>query len=123
MTLNATVIVQIFHFIIAYFIIDRLFLSKAVALIQKEKSEQETLMRAIQKERDAVARKQHEKNLAWQEFQRQFQHTAPSLLERPLYAQYEKKVPQCTKVTEHEINEYVARLQKLLMEKVIDDCT
>ena len=121
MTLNATLLVQIFHFLIAYLILDRLFLRKAVGIIQQEKAEQDALMQEIQKERDAVAQKHAQKEKAWQGFQQQFAKETPRLIQRPRFSEHQKEMPYHEEPTKNEVQESAALLQELLTQKVTHD--
>lgn len=121
MTLNATLFLQIFHFILAYFILDRLLLRKAVDIIQKEQADQEALMNGIQKERDAVAEKQEQKQIDWQRYQNQFMEKIPQPIIQPKLTLFEKKTVSIPEVSENEINRYAHELKSLLIEKVTND--
>lgn len=120
MTLNGTLLIQGINFIIAYFIIDRLLLRKAVKQIQEEQRRQETLMKDIQIERDQVATQEEQKKVEWQNFRLQFEKKSPSLIERPSFKEFTKKPKLPEELTETEIAQTAQHLEKLIIKKVSD---
>ncbi len=116
MTLNGTIIVQLINFIIAYFIIDRLLLRKAVALIQQECTEQDNLMKDIQKERDYVSDNEEQKKLEWEQFFQQFKQESPKIIERPSFKKFERIPKIGEKLPSIEVKRTTNELKDLLIE-------
>jgi len=119
MTLNATVLVQIVNFIIAYYIIDRVFLRKAVAIVLHERTEHATLMKDIELQREKVAEREQTKASRWQLFRKQFQQKSPQFKEPAV--QKEIKIPLKTTVSPADVEWYADHLKSTLIAKVGND--
>ncbi len=118
MTLNGTIIIQIFNFIIAYLIIDRLLLRKSVALIQQERWQQDSLMKDIQIERTRVSENKAEKKMEWEQFCQQFKQESPKIISQPSFTKFEQKVAPSKKPSSTDVKHFATELEKLLIEKV-----
>ncbi len=118
MTINATLIIQMVHFIIAYFIIDRLLLRKAVGIIDHERSTQEVLMKEIESERETVAHKEQEKESLWHQFRKRFLLDSPSIIEFPVFQDYEKTISPLSTFSKEEIKRYAPDLEQIVIKKV-----
>jgi hypothetical protein len=116
MTLNATLFFQIINFIIAYYIIDRVFLRKAVAIIQRERTEYATLMKDVQLQREKVAEREHTKIARWLQFREQFMQKVPSLQERLVMR--EISIPLKENVSPADVEWYAEQLKDTLIARV-----
>lgn len=77
MTINLTLVVQIFHFIIAYFIISRLLLKPAIAIITCDENVEKDLLNLIKKRQMEVSDKEFVKNSLWQDSLVMFEKEKP----------------------------------------------
>jgi hypothetical protein len=84
MTVNATIIVQIFHFFIAYFLISQFFLKPIVQILFAEESEQNTLLAAINQYKKLISILEQKKNELWRSFREQFYQQIPHQLRLPV---------------------------------------
>lgn len=117
MMLNATMIVQFVNFFMAYLLIDRILLRKAVSIIQQERQEQATLMEEIQHERDHVNSKKALKIEKWHAIRKIFAKRIPKKRELP-----EVKIPEISlgSVSSAEIDRYRDQVEKVLIRRVGD---
>lgn len=79
MYINATLLVQIIHFLIAYFILRTLFFGPALRELDSEKQERLVLENDIQGVRLALERKQSTRDAQWREVQQFYVRNRPAL--------------------------------------------
>ncbi len=79
MYINATLGVQAVHFFIAYIILKKLLFRPAIAVIESEQAELDSLRSAVAARQVLVAQKERERILRWQEYQQQFLTKIPQL--------------------------------------------
>ena len=118
MMLNATIIVQFVNFFVAYLLIDRILLRKAVSIIQQERQEHATLMAEIQHEREHVNNREVLKVEKWHAIRKIFAKRIPKKQELP-----EVKIPEVTldvSVSSAEMDRYRDQVEKVLIRRVGD---
>lgn len=79
MNINATLVVQVFHFCIAYGMIKKFFLRPFMQVINHEDAQLLELRTAITQEKVVLERARDYKEERWQECQRYFYEHAPSV--------------------------------------------
>lgn len=79
MTINLTLVMQAFHFFIAYGIVSRLVLKPALRLIKKEKATNKALLDEILAQQSLLVTKQEYKRESWHLCQRYFNEHKPLL--------------------------------------------
>lgn len=77
--INATIVVQAFHFFIAYLLIRYCFFKPVVIQIQAEDAHQESLIAMVQAHQQLVAQKERELVDQWNGMRRYFAQHTPSL--------------------------------------------
>ncbi len=80
MEINATLIVQAFHFFVAYLLFRTLFFRPAVKAIQEEQQEKDGLKSVLAEREVALEKKSEEKKRAWQKAQEQFAQATPPVV-------------------------------------------
>lgn len=86
MQINLTLAVQAFNFFFAYVVLKRFLFAPAVAVLQKEETERESLLAAIEKREVANKRKEKQMQDTWQVHQEHFQEQTPPEKEPDLVA-------------------------------------
>ena len=118
MTINGTLIIQFFNFFLAYFLIDRILLKKAVPIIQNMRQEQATLMKEIQEEQDHLTEKELLKEKKWYDYKKIFAQTIPKKLEIS-----SEEVPDISFkiiMSAVEMDRCSDQLEKIVVQEVID---
>lgn len=77
--INATLVLQAFHFFIAYVLIKNLLLKPAVILLYAQEKQTRDLLSTIKSYTHAVQQKEHEKNSLWAHTQSFFARHTPVL--------------------------------------------
>ncbi len=85
MLINATLIVQIIHFIIAYFILRFLFFKPAIGELEIETRNEKYLKDTIEDVNVAISQKEDERIKRWQELQLYYQENKPDIDDAELY--------------------------------------
>ncbi len=82
LSLNFTLVIQAFHFLVAYWFISRLLLKPAYRLLQAEIKKLSDLRARVVHEQEYLALQQERKHQGWQDCQEYFYKNRP-VLERP----------------------------------------
>jgi hypothetical protein len=120
MDINVTVIIQIVHFLIAYYVLERLFFRYALGLIQIRDEQVIHLKKTVAEEkRNSEILKAHVSD-QWHRYQRLLQHEVPSLNPPRLsLAQQDQYVSVSACVAEKEEATLQAELSHMLVRRVI----
>lgn len=116
--INVTLLIQAFHFFIAYIMIKNILFKPALLHIQAEDALQESLILTIQERQLLIAHKEQALAAHWQRVREYFAQNAPELKEVHL-ASFEK-IPQVT-LSEFEkssMHEYAQKVSDQLVKKV-----
>lgn len=116
--LNVTLIIQLFNFFLAYVLIDRVLLRKAVSIIQTTRQDQDLLMEEIEQERERLTKKELLKEKKWCDFKKIFAQKIPKKQEVPSV-----KIPDISlevSMSRSEIDRSSDYLEKIVVQKVID---
>lgn len=81
---NATLIIQIFNFLIAYIIVRFFIVNPLLAVIQKEDEQEAALAHAIQERQMTVENKRNELEVYWSGCKQHFASHTPSVPLRPI---------------------------------------
>jgi len=79
MDINVTVIIQIVHFLIAYYVLERLFFRYAIGLIQTRDEQIIRLKKSVAEEKRNIEILKTHVSDQWHRYQRLLQHEVPSL--------------------------------------------
>lgn len=79
MYINATLLIQAFHFFVAYIILKQLLFKPAIAVIEGEQAEHDSLRAAVAARHVLVQQKERERLGQWREYQQQFLIKIPPL--------------------------------------------
>lgn len=79
MYINATLLVQAFHFFIAYVLLKKLLLRPAIAVIEDEQAQQDSLRAVVASRRILVQQKELERIAQWKGYQQEFLAKIPPL--------------------------------------------
>jgi F0F1-type ATP synthase membrane subunit b/b' len=80
MTINFTLVVQIINFFIAYFIISKILLKPAIAIIQDDSKVEKEFLNLIKSRELKIQDKESYKQKLWDKSLNQFQKEKPSLI-------------------------------------------
>ena len=83
MNINATFFIQLFHFFIAYIILDRLLLRPWFSIIQDDEQTKATLNVSLDEARQQVHEKELLKQRLWEEARHTFSKATPPLSHAP----------------------------------------
>jgi len=117
MLINGTLLVQIFHFLIAYVLLRYLFFKPVYGIIEKEDNAQKKQQDLLQDQKTRIAQQITLKREAWQECQHYFKHHAPSLVnQEPI----DHKVPGIivSAVPQEQVQKIRKELKELIISKV-----
>lgn len=81
MMINATLLVQLLNFLIAYTLIDRFLLRRCVAMVEDERHSEEALRNSIALEKTQLLRQEDLKKSMWQQCQSFFAKNIPSIIQ------------------------------------------
>jgi hypothetical protein len=116
--INATLIVQAFHFYIAYLIIKHIIFRPTLDEIKKEDSFQESLIVMIQKHQLSISQKEQQLIEHWQRVRNYFAQNIPLLKEEP-YVSFEKKSKIIiTRFEKNELEREASTISDQLIKKV-----
>lgn len=118
MTINLTLVVQIIHFIIAYFIISRILLKPAIAIIKDEKKERDDFSRLILNTEADIKSKELLKKSLWQGSLRQFKASQPDI-EKPILG-LSLKTPKALTFAQDSVEKIKQDLTTFVINKVQD---
>jgi hypothetical protein len=117
MMINATLLVQIANFIVAYYLLRFLFLNPVSRMIEQEDDVKKRQHEAISVQKDQVAQHVVIKREEWQQCQKYFRENSPEILARPVM---EKKgsVVKVHEVPEAATKKMRETITKLIISKV-----
>lgn len=81
---NATLLIQVINFFIAYGIVRFFIVKPLLALIQQEDAQAASLAQAVQERQMTIENKRHELEVYWSECKDHFASHTPSISHRPL---------------------------------------
>lgn len=95
--INATIIVQVGNFLLAYYALKKLLFSPAIVIVEQEQAIQNKLENQIVYQHEKVAAKEQERAVAWTAFRRSLDDTVPHT-EKRVTIQVQKpllQIPLC----------------------------
>lgn len=94
MSINFTLLIQIFHFFVAYLIISKILLKRAIGVIQMEEKIEGRFQSLIKSEEFTISKKETEKNFLWANSLQQFELQKPKLdVESKVFINWSKYKP------------------------------
>lgn len=122
MNINLTLFVQIFNFLIAYFIISRFFLKPALTLVQVDINRNQSLLSSITKEDQKLFEKQNLKKSNWKIFQNYFFSNKPDLSKTSEFIEVKfKQLEKKEDLDKNQIDQIATKISNELKSKVIHD--
>lgn len=117
--INATLVVQIINFFVAYIVIDRFFLRNVVNVIQQENHHHESLAASIELEKNNLLIRQRVKEDAWMNYRQLFSQHIPAI-KTPLKTLnlYQDEHRKGLVLTEAEKAKLIATIKNYLYKKV-----
>ena len=109
MDINITFFVQLFHFLIAYLIIERFLLKPVYRTLQRNDYHMQALFKGLEAQKSKVKNKELQKHQEWQSVQQSFTELMPQpvqafdayTLDTPLVALSQQKQQEYQKLTEN----------------------
>ncbi len=119
MYINATLLVQILHFLIAYIILRTLFFGPALRELEAEKRERVLLEDGIQAVRLALEKKQSTREAQWQEVRRFYIINRPALDNHDLFF-FRNITPSlgAPRIQEREVADLIAQTSSEFISKI-----
>lgn len=116
MDINFTFFVQLFHFFVAYQILEKLFCKPTLTAIDKEKKSYSDLINHVTIEQHELIKKEAFKHAEWNRIKLFFSQSFPSLAKKKV--QPLKKLIAPPSLTPHEEREYQEKIHQLLMQRL-----
>lgn len=118
MNINFTLVIQIFHFFIAYFLLDRFLIRHVLALIHKNEQEVEKAKKAVDVVEQQIKKKELLKEEQWQLFKTFFTDNAPQF-KIPLYKEMKTiSIKESPSLKPDEEKAMIQELKEFVMRKV-----
>lgn len=117
MDINFTFFVQIFHFFIAYYILEKLFCRPTIKALEKEKTVYTDLLASITTQQNLLTQKEQDKHNEWQRIKLFFSQALPLLgqkKEEPLAV----KTPSIPTISAHEQQKLRHNIYKILKQRL-----
>lgn len=116
--LNATFFIQMVHFFIAWWVLDRFFFRSIVALIHKKQREQKKAQQALKQIENAIQETHHKRDLLIKRYKKQFKEEAPVVQAEPALSYTAVLCPHSQKITPKNHEKLLEETEQLLLEKV-----
>lgn len=118
--INLTLVVQIFHFLIAYLILSRLLLKPAVSIIQGEEKKEEVLISNAKVEQKNIQEKEIHKEEFWKKSLEEFEKAKPETEKAFKKEKFVWKTIKPLELSEESINNIKNRYETLIIDKAKD---
>jgi hypothetical protein len=118
MTINATLFVQFFNFMVAYFLIKLILLKPAVAVVNEEDSYLEGLNKDLEGKKAAVEKKEQEKSNIIQKAQKKLKSSWPEFTTR--LGGYFVETSKAPQLPEKEIKKLADSVSKAVSKRVLN---
>lgn len=119
--INLTLVIQVIHFWIAYLILDTILLRSAVALIQKENCETDSLERRVEEIATELAVRATQKEQEWHMFQHQLQHQKPAFERYQLEPVERVAAEKFSPLSVQNVTELAQQMKKLMVTRMMHD--
>ncbi len=116
MDINFTFFVQLFHFFIAYQIIEKLFCKPTIRAIEKEKKSYSDLIAQITLQQQELTKKEEYKQTEWDRIKLFFSQSLPVVTKKKA-AQPTQPIPMPS-LSDHEKREYQQKIETFLMQRL-----
>jgi nitrate/TMAO reductase-like tetraheme cytochrome c subunit len=117
MDINFTFFVQLFHFFVAYCIIERLFCRPTITALEKEKKVYTDLISTITAQQQVLAQKEQTKQDEWKRIKLFFSQSFPSLFQPKEQPKTSTKSAQVT-ISSHDEHTLQQTLYTLLKQRL-----
>lgn len=118
MDINITLFIQAFHFLIAYYILEKLFFRSTVATIEQEKKQYNDLLNTITHAQALLLEKEELKKQKWNAIKKTFAQTIPHIKTTEEKTRLPRIRPRSTLLNHHERQEYEQSLQHALVTRL-----
>lgn len=117
MDINFTFFVQLFHFLVAYQILEKLVCRPTIKVIEKEKKNYSDLIAHITAQQQELTKKENYKQNEWNRIKLFFSQSFPSLA-RKKTVQHKIELTSVLLLSDHEEQEYQQKVEALLMQRL-----
>lgn len=117
MNINATIFVQIVHFLFAYYVLRHFLLRPVADIIFTERAYRKRLEDIIEHEEQVYIRKQEQQKEQWNTFQKEWQKNIPSL-ERYTKKEYPELDIQKKVLTQQELKQQANKIAQHIKESI-----
>lgn len=115
--INATLVAQAIHFLIAYLLIKYLFFKPVFEQIEQEDTLQESLINTIQSQQNIVAQKEQDLITQWHALKNYFA-THVALVPSVSFGAHKRTQVQLPQLESQDINKAITQLTKEIVKKV-----
>lgn len=121
MNINLTLIVQVFNFLIGYFIISRFLLKPTLKIIEDDKSKLSNLYSSIEIEKEKFEVKERLKKNQWRLCQNYFKTNTPEISLAIFTKKKSPSINQVKKLSNQEVNMLTKEVAPTIKSKLIYD--
>jgi hypothetical protein len=115
---NATLLLQAFHFLLVWWLLDRFLFRDVVRIIQKERAACSKVASAIDRNKAALAAEQRKQDLIWLQYRKKFGKYAPEIEMSPLLSFSSILCPVIMKMKDDEKALLLSQAKSFLVKKV-----
>ena len=119
MTLNLTLVVQMFHFLIAYYFISKVLLKPVYEAIKSDENRARQLRALVDSEQERLRDKKAYQKMRWQLCQNYFYKHKPSLEQKEVALYSQKMIESPHLLTEARVESEAQAISKALKQKVL----
>jgi len=117
---NATLLLQAFHFLVVWWLLDTFLFRQAVMIIQKERAARSKVSGAIDKNKAALIAEQRKQDLLWEQYRKKFGKYAPDVEMTPLLSFSSILCPVTMRMKDQEKEQLLSETKSFLIKKVTD---
>jgi hypothetical protein len=118
MNINLTLVVQLVHFLIAYWIIRALLVRPTVGAVSIEREEHAHLKNALEIGKRIVAEREREKVRRWEQCQALFAKSIPGIKQKGIFRFEPLEMKPLAIPSQKELNTYAHDIEQIIVQKV-----
>lgn len=118
MNINLTLVVQLAHFLVAYWIIRALLVKPAVGAVTVEREEHAHLKNALEIGKRIVAEREREKIRRWEQCQQLFAKSIPGRKQKGVFQFEPVEIKQLAVTCQQELDTYAHDIEQMIVQKV-----
>lgn len=116
---NATLLLQVFHFVFVWWLLDTFLLKHIVAIIQSERAVRSALVSKIDERKKDLLAEQHKQDLLWVHYRKEFGRDAPNVETPPILSFSSLLCPVTLQMKKEEKEKILHETKSFLIQKVL----